>query len=85
MIAVFVVTADFERSHDQSVWTEPSFTVAQAESEPASVKPDSQNGTATASVEASLTSNTTDVVTRQDEKQEDEKKEDGEQEEDGDR
>lgn len=68
VIAVLFITADFESSHNRSIWTEPSFTVARAESEPALVKPDSQNGPVTASVEASLASNTTDVVARQDEK-----------------
>ena len=48
-IAVFVVAADFESSNNKSVWTEPSFVIAEAEaqSEPAS---GSTSGTASASV-----------------------------------
>src|SRR5207244_6698689 len=35
VIAVFVVALDFESSDVRSVWTEPSFVVAEAQSEPA--------------------------------------------------
>ena len=35
VIAVFVITLDFESSNIRSIWTEPSFVVAEAQSEPA--------------------------------------------------
>ena len=49
-IAVFVVAADFESSSIKSVWTEPSFIIAeaQAQSEPA---PNSTSGTASVSLD----------------------------------
>jgi len=50
VIAVFVVAADFENSNVR--WTEPSFIVAEAQSEPA-VKSNSQAETVTASAESS--------------------------------
>jgi soluble lytic murein transglycosylase-like protein len=58
-IAVFVVAADFESSNNKSVWTEPSFVIAEAEaqSEPTS---NSTSGTANASIESSQQSDATD-------------------------
>jgi hypothetical protein len=50
VIAVFVVAVDFESSGVKSVWTQPSFVVAEAQSEPA-VTSDSHSGTVAASVE----------------------------------
>jgi len=65
VIAVFVVTADFESSHNQSIWTEPSFTVAftvaLAQSEHAVVNTDSDIRTASASIEPSPGSDTPDI------------------------
>ena len=58
VIAVFVVAADFENSNVG--WTEPSFIVAEAQSDPA-VKSNSQAETATTSVESSQGSETTNV------------------------
>jgi Transglycosylase SLT domain len=57
-IAVFVVAADFESSNNKSVWTDPSFVIAEAEaqSEPTS---SSTSGTASASVESSQQSDST--------------------------
>ena len=52
VIAVFVVAVDFESSNIKSVWTELSFVVAEAQSEPAAPS-NSQTGTVTASVESS--------------------------------
>jgi hypothetical protein len=52
VIAVFVVTADFENSEIRSMWTQPSFVVAEAQSEPAAT-PNSHTGTVTASTESS--------------------------------
>ncbi|MCK1512925.1 lytic transglycosylase domain-containing protein [Bradyrhizobium sp. 190] len=52
---------DFESSNIRSVWTEPSFVVAEAKSEPATTS-NSQTGTVTASVESSQGSDTTNVV-----------------------
>ena len=46
VIAAFVVAVDFESSEIKSVWTQPSFVVAEAQSEPAA--PDSHSGTVTA-------------------------------------
>ena len=63
VIAGFVITADFEISHNQSMWAEPSFVVAVAQSEPAAVNTESHNDTVTASVEPSPAANTTNVVT----------------------
>lgn len=51
VIAVFAVTADLESSNKQSNWTEPSFTIAAAQSEPAAVGTDPHNGVVTAAVE----------------------------------
>jgi hypothetical protein len=48
VIAVFVVAVDFESSDVRSVWTEPSFVVAKAQSEPATTS-NSQTGSMTAS------------------------------------
>ena len=52
VIAVFVVAVDLESSDIRSIWTEPSFVVAEAQSEPA-VTSNSHTGTVTASVEDS--------------------------------
>ena len=61
VIAVLVVAVDFESSDFRSVWTEPSFVVAQAQSEPATTS-NNQTGTATASVEYSPGLDATNVV-----------------------
>jgi hypothetical protein len=53
VIAVFVVAVDLESSDIRSIWTEPSFVVAEAQSEPA-IPSNSHTGTVTASVEDSL-------------------------------
>jgi len=53
VIAVFVVTVDFENSESRSIWMEPSFVVAEAQSESA-ITSNSHTGTVTASVEYSL-------------------------------
>jgi hypothetical protein len=58
VIAVLGVAADFESSNVR--WTEPSFIVAEAQSEPA-VKSNSQAEIVTASVESSQGSDTTNV------------------------
>ncbi|KRR10456.1 hypothetical protein CQ12_10345 [Bradyrhizobium jicamae] len=52
VIAVFVISVDFESSDIKSVWAEQMFVVAEAQSEPAAVS-SSPTGTATASVETS--------------------------------
>src|SRR5262245_46368496 len=57
VIAVFVVAVDFE-SDTKSIWTEPSFTVAQ--SEPAETSTNA--GTATASIEHPQEPDATNVV-----------------------
>jgi hypothetical protein len=62
VIAVFVITLDFESSNIRSVWTEPSFVVAEAQSEPAATSNSQHTGTVTASVEPSLTLDMTNVV-----------------------
>jgi Transglycosylase SLT domain len=59
VIAVFVVAADFESSNNR--WAEPSFTVAEAQSEPADTS-NSSAGTVTASVESSQGSDATNVA-----------------------
>jgi Transglycosylase SLT domain len=61
VIAVFAITLDFESSNIRSVWTEPSFVVAEAQSEPAATS-NSHTGTVTASVESSLALDITNVV-----------------------
>src|SRR5437899_11606280 len=61
VIAVFVVSVDFESSDVRSVWMEPSFVVAQAQSEPATTS-NNQTGTATASAEYSQALDATNVV-----------------------
>ena len=61
VIAVFVITLDFESSNIRSIWTEPSFVVAEAQSEPAATS-NSHTGTVTASVGPSLTLDMTNVV-----------------------
>ena len=61
VIAVLVVAADFESSDVRSVWTEPSFVVYQAQSEPATTS-NNQTGTATGSVEYSPGLDATNVV-----------------------
>jgi hypothetical protein len=53
VIAVFVVAVDFESSEIRSIWTKPSFVIAEAQSEPAATS-DSHAGNATAPVEDSL-------------------------------
>jgi hypothetical protein len=52
VIAVFVVAVDLESSDIRSIWTEPSFVVAEAQSEPA-ITSNFHTGTGTASVEDS--------------------------------
>ena len=59
VIAVFAVTADLESSNSRSIWAEPSFTIAAAQSEPAAVNTDSHNATITAAIEPPSESNTT--------------------------
>lgn len=53
LIAVLLVTADFETSPNQSLWIEPSFAVAMAQPAPTSVNPDSSDSSVTASAEPS--------------------------------
>ena len=60
VIAVFVITLDFESFNVRSVWTEPSFVVAEAQSEPAATN--SHTETVTASVESSPALDITNVV-----------------------
>ncbi len=62
VIAVFVVAVDFESSGIKSVWMEPSFVFAKAQSEPATTS-NSHTGTVTASVEHSQEPDATNVVT----------------------
>ena len=50
-IAVFVFTVDFESSNVRSIWAEPSFTIAAAQSEPMNVSTHSDNAAVTAAVE----------------------------------
>ena len=81
VIAVFVITLDFESSNIRSVWTEPSFVVAEAQSEPAAASNshipvphdgllrfarNDDRGTATASIEYSQGLDATNAVTAQD-------------------
>jgi hypothetical protein len=61
VIAVFVVAADFESSGIKSVWTEPSFVIAEAQSEPATTS-DSHSGSVTASAEYAQELDATDAV-----------------------
>ena len=61
VIAVFVIALDFESSNIKSVWTEPSFVIAEAQSEPAATS-NSHTGTVTASVDSSLMLDMTNVV-----------------------
>lgn len=61
VIAVFVVAADFESSDIRSIWTEPSFVVADAQSEPATTS-NSHTGTVTAASEYSQGLDATNVV-----------------------
>ena len=70
-IAVFVIAVDLESSDVRSVWMEPSFVVAESQSEPVTPS-SSQAGTvatsnATASVEYSQTLDTTNVAGAPDE------------------
>ena len=58
VIAVFAITADLESSNSQSIWAEPSFVIAAAQSEPAIVSIDADNATVTATVESPSESNT---------------------------
>lgn len=67
VIAVFAVSVDFESSNTRSVWTEPFFVVAEAQSEPATTS-NSHTGTVTTSVESSLALDMTNVVAAPDEK-----------------
>jgi hypothetical protein len=60
VIAVFVIAVDFESSDVRSIWMEPSFVVAEAQSEPATT-PNSHTGIATASVEPSPALDATNV------------------------
>lgn len=52
VIAVFAITVDLESSNKQTIWTEPAFTIAAAQSEPATVGTDSHNGVVNAAFEA---------------------------------
>jgi len=61
VIAVLVVAADFESSGIKSVWTEPSFVVAEAQSEPATTS-DSHSGSVNASGEHAQGLDATDAV-----------------------
>ena len=61
VMAVFVITLDFESSNIRSIWTEPSFVVAQAQSEFATTS-NNQTGTASASAEYSQALDATNVV-----------------------
>jgi hypothetical protein len=67
VIAVFVIAVDLESSGNGSIWAEPSFVVAEAQSEPAAGT-NSQPGTATASAESSQQLDATNVVSAPDEK-----------------
>jgi len=60
VIAVFVIAVDFESSDIRSIWTEPSFLIAEAQSEPA-IASNSHAGTATASIEYSLAPSATNA------------------------
>ena len=65
-IAVFVFAVDLDSSDIGSIWTEPSFVIAEAQTEPVTTS-NSQTetvvaSTATASVESSQTSDTINVV-----------------------
>ena len=69
VIAVFAITADLESPNKQSLWTEPSFTIAAAQSEPAAATTDSHNGVVNAAFEALSELNTTNTpATSPDEK-----------------
>jgi hypothetical protein len=59
VIAVFAITADLESSNSHSIWAEPSFVIAAAQSEPAIVSTDADNAAVTATVESPSESNTT--------------------------
>ena len=59
VIAVFAITADLESSNNHSIWVEPSFVIAAAQSEPAIVSTDTDHATVTATVESPSESNTT--------------------------
>ncbi|WP_063830299.1 lytic transglycosylase domain-containing protein [Bradyrhizobium murdochi] len=61
VIAVFVVAVDFESSGVRSAWMEPSFVVAEAQSEPAATS-NSHTGTVTASVAHSQEPDAASVV-----------------------
>ncbi|NOJ48824.1 lytic transglycosylase domain-containing protein [Bradyrhizobium sp. WSM 1744] len=71
VIAVFVVAVDLESSDIRSLWTERSFVIAEAQSEPASIPNshasalrdmDSKDGTATAWVESSQAETTGSIA-----------------------
>lgn len=69
VIAVFAVTVDLESPNKQSLWTEPSFIIAAAQSEPAAASTDSHNDVVTAAFEALSELNTTNnAATSPDEK-----------------
>ena len=69
VIAVFAITVDLESSSNQSIWAEPSFTIAAAQAEPAKVSTDSDNGAVTAAVEPPSESGATEIsAVAQDEK-----------------
>jgi hypothetical protein len=59
-IVVFVIAVDFESSDIRSIGTEPSFLIAEAQSEPV-ITSNSHAGTATASIEYSLTPSATNA------------------------
>src|ERR1044072_8095371 len=65
-IAVFVFAVDLDSSDIGSIWTEPSFVIAEAQSEPVTTSNLQTDAvvasTATASVESSQASETTNVV-----------------------
>jgi hypothetical protein len=61
VIAVFVIAVDFESSSIRTIWTEPSFAFAEAQSEPATTS-SLQTETVAASVEYSQGSDITNVV-----------------------
>jgi hypothetical protein len=60
VIAVFVIAVDFESSDIRSIGTEPSFLIAEAQSEPV-ITSNSHAGTAMASIEYSLAPSATNA------------------------
>ena len=61
VLAVFVIAVDFESSNITSIWMEPSFVVAEAQSEPSTIS-NSHTGTVNASAESSQGSDAANVV-----------------------